>query len=250
MEKACLLLGIPLNSSQAVIKRAYYKKALVLHPDKNSDTDAGEKFRELQEAYTLLKDTSFEEKEEKWFDSSAMLDMLANSLSEETLLSMYKFLVEYKDFIPEHQYLLSLIESKLTRPYITVEPSLKSLFEQKIFIYTHENGKKYSIPLWQHTLFFDDLIVVCTPKVDDSETWLDDMNNIHITVYRNVSNLLRMREISFPVAEHTFTVQASELAVVALQTYVLRGRGVPSPNVDNVLDVSKVSDIVVHIHLS
>ena len=182
MEKACLLLGIPLNSSQAVIKRAYYKKALVLHPDKNNDPDAAEKFRELQEAYTQLKERRFEENEEKWFDSSAMLDMLTNSLSEETLLSMYKFIMEYKDFIPEHQYLLSLIESKLTRPYISVEPSLQSLFEQKIFIYTHENGKKYSIPLWQHTLFFDDLIVVCTPKVEDSEMWLDDMNNIHVSV--------------------------------------------------------------------
>jgi DnaJ-class molecular chaperone len=249
MEKAYHLLGIPLNSSQAVIKRAYYKKALLLHPDKNAHANAAEQFRELQNAYTLLREDQ-EQQEEVWFDTSAMLDLLANSLSEETLIAMYKFLIEYSAYIPKHQYLLKLIESKLSRPHIVVEPSLYNLFEQKIFIYTHDDGKKYSIPLWHHTLFFENLIVVCNPKTNSADVWVDDTNNIHVSVNCKISNLLTDGKLVVTIDHRNFTVNTSELGIITSQTYVLEGQGIPRPNTENVLDVSSVSDIVVHIHLS
>lgn len=52
------VLGVPREATQDEIKRAYRKKALQHHPDKNpGDKDAEGKFKEAAEAYAVLSDT-------------------------------------------------------------------------------------------------------------------------------------------------------------------------------------------------
>ncbi len=51
------VLGVDRNADAGAIKRAYRKKAIQYHPDKNpDDPTAAEKFREATEAYEVLKD--------------------------------------------------------------------------------------------------------------------------------------------------------------------------------------------------
>jgi len=50
-------LGISKNASEDEIKKAFKKKALQYHPDHNkNDPKAEEKFKEVNEAYAVLKD--------------------------------------------------------------------------------------------------------------------------------------------------------------------------------------------------
>lgn len=52
------VLGVPSNASKKEIQRAYRILVVKYHPDKNKDPEAEQKFREVSEAYKVLKNGS------------------------------------------------------------------------------------------------------------------------------------------------------------------------------------------------
>ena len=51
------VLGLQRNASEAEVKKAYRKLARKYHPDVSKEADAEQRFKELGEAYEVLKDT-------------------------------------------------------------------------------------------------------------------------------------------------------------------------------------------------
>ena len=51
-------LGVPRDASQADIRRAYRRRALQYHPDKNKAPDAAERFQRISTAKDVLSDAA------------------------------------------------------------------------------------------------------------------------------------------------------------------------------------------------
>ncbi|XP_057500687.1 LOW QUALITY PROTEIN: chaperone protein dnaJ 6-like [Actinidia eriantha] len=90
------VLGVEKTASQQEIKKAYYKLALRLHPDKNpGDEEAKEKFQQLQKVISILGD---EEKRALYdqtgcVDDADLADEVVNNLKE-FFRTMYKKVTE------------------------------------------------------------------------------------------------------------------------------------------------------------
>ena len=50
------VLGVPRDATQEDLKKAFRKQALKFHPDRNKESDAAERFKEVNEAYQVLSD--------------------------------------------------------------------------------------------------------------------------------------------------------------------------------------------------
>ena len=66
------ILGIKPGASSKEIKSAYFKKAKVVHPDKNSSQEATEAFLELHQAYQTLSDPKLREEYDQWGSTSSL----------------------------------------------------------------------------------------------------------------------------------------------------------------------------------
>jgi len=65
------ILGVERNASEADIKKAYRRLAIVHHPDKNPDDEsAAERFKDIGEAYNVLSDRQLRAR----YDSGADLE--------------------------------------------------------------------------------------------------------------------------------------------------------------------------------
>lgn len=108
------ILGVTDKAELLEIKKAYRKLAVKYHPDKNSDSDAEEKFKEINRAYETLSDP---EKRAQYDRSQAKTTDVSSD-----------FFGNFRDFSMNSRQNFEYLTVKLTKT-----ATIKELFEGKVF---------------------------------------------------------------------------------------------------------------------
>jgi len=135
---------------------------------------------------------------------------------------------------------------------IILNPNLEDLMNDNIFMLEFE-GEKYYVPLWHDEIYYkhntNDLVVKCIPELPENVS-LDVNNNIHITIYDSIDNVINMEYIMFHIGRHTFNIPVKDLKIQKIQHYILKKRGISIIQSNNVYDNTEKSNIICILHLS
>ena len=225
-ERAYTILDASPGLTPSQLKKKYYKKALLCHPDKQGNP---EEFCQVQEAYEYLSQQK-DPVMPSLFESSYL------SMDASTLLSLYVLLMEFKEFVPP--IIISEIEKRMP-PILVIHPTLADLVHQHVYLYAH-GDKRYSIPMWHHELIYDEFIVLCRPDVD-----LDEHNNLTYEVHAKVQDVFQS---GLHVPELKVYVLPKELRLVPFQVVEVQGT-IPRIQED-IYSVSETGVILLQIYLS
>lgn len=283
--KALEILGIDdlENIEEDSIKRAYRTKALRYHPDKNREEDANERFQEIHEAYLYLNGSILEEESNDYMsllksvlrtwisgENDVLHEWLTRitSICEEKALNLLEkidkhILKTIYDLISKNREIMHITEDFIEKmAYV-----LKTKFENDERIILHpflndlENIYKlsvdddvYLVPLWHHHLTYDakdgkEIYVDCVPLLPEN-MWIDEYNNIHIEVIKDIVEIWTQDLVYIELGSRKIDIDKSQIRFIKNQIITIMNRGISMIHPSNLYDITKKSNVYVHLTLS
>jgi len=288
-DKAIEILELPKNFVERDLKKAYYKKALLYHPDKNKDVAATEMFKKIGASYAFLqkhkkmtidipplnfhdmvkKCLQFIHLENKWeniFIDTTLQSILMNCkeiplkvfevLRKNKAIEIYEFLCKHKDMfsIPDNTLLkmLKIIKKKVTMDNIIVlNPSIKDMLNDHIYKLEIEN-KTYYIPLWHNEVCYDASgkdIIIKCIPELEKGITMDNDNNLYYIHHDSIETILKQKKVQFNLGTKVFEIPSLELKIVPRQIYTLYNKGIACIDNENIYNIKKRGHIYIEICL-
>lgn len=179
------------------------------------------------------------------------------TIDKNKLLMLYDFFNNYKQiFHHSNQFIdkmKEIIKEKTKDDEVIIlTPTINDLFEHNIYKLNY-NNENYYIPLWQPEVKFDlsgnELYVKNIPKLTENIE-IDNKNNIIIKYKSNIVNLWENPIHTINIYENkTFIINSENLLIKRKQILHLPNQGIPKTTSNNVFDVSKLSDVFIHIEI-
>lgn len=235
--------------------------------DENIDNIKDENGKTYQNLlFTFLKNIVGKESRSELFFT--ILQKLSNSCEEKTLkmleqldkftlIKIYELAFKYWSVLHFGEGILEKIEKIIKEKTkndecIILNPTLEDLFENNV--YKLQSGDFiYIVPLWHHELVYDnsgnDVIVKCFPVLED-HIYIDDMNNIHVEITISIRELWNKEMYTVFVSGKEFNIIPKSLKLVSNQTVTFSKRGISLINTKDVYDVSKNSDLYIHLEIT
>ena len=175
-------------------------------------------------------------------------------LDKNILIKVYEILFKHKHIFHISSEFLnnisSIIKTKtINDECIILNPSLSDLYSNNLYKLV-VNSQTYIIPLWHHELVYDnsgnEIIVKCYPIMPENME-IDIHNNIHIYVKYPIQALLETDVIY--VQCHTFSlpIHTSMLNIKKSQQVIFAKQGVSKLNMNNIYDITNLSDVIITI---
>ena len=188
------LLELKTPYTKKELRKQYFKKALMYHPDKNSDKNSTNQFSEIKDAYTFLEYYLIHDNIDKnippdtdnyLFIIEKFIKMVTivdfNSVKEiiqllyqncqhisistferidkSNALKLYAYINQYSDLLSIDEDILrkfrEIIKEKIANDELVIlNPSLDNLLDSEIYILNHCE-ETYYIPLWHDEVTYD-----------------------------------------------------------------------------------------------
>jgi DnaJ-class molecular chaperone len=245
-----LILDLNTNCNDNEIKKAYRKMAMKYHPDKNSDSDANEKFKNISKAYEILispdkrrkydKYGICDENDEQRHQEHMFHDMIMKERLKETIsvnIPIADFLVGMKK---ELNLQREVINSKTRRSHVenfTIELDLNINSPLNKPLIFENKGKKVDD-------LSGDLIIEIDLKPDS--TYTIDKSNYNLIYNNNVTLVESLCGVNFDIIINKETISISHDKIINPQSkYIIKNRGFTIQKDDNI----RKTDIIVNFNI-
>jgi hypothetical protein len=185
------------------------------------------------------------------FSLHILEDLYINILKYKTNILKYKTNESTNNII---EIIKVILEEKLSSHCIYIlTPNLSNLLNNDIYKLQINSDIIY-IPLWHNELNFENNIIKIEPLLGDHIS-IDSNNNIHYNYYTSYDKLIEMLRnsistISIELETMIFEININELKFSMYQVHIMKKKGIPEININNILDNTKKADIYFHIYLS
>ena len=264
-KEAIEILNVPAKFTNHDLKKAYHKKALQFHPDKNSETE--ETFKEINEAYIFLQENSNQNTQDDNFFfqiisiirsfiyNKNFFKEIINKLSKENLIQILKVFQKNQSLLNIDEQIIQLIyielQKKLQKDTVYIlNPNINDLLDGNVYK-LHINNQILLCPVWLDEIrFFDaELIIQCIPTLEKNMT-LDLNNNLIIQINAKISSLLNKGYLELTIGKKNIKILSTQLKIRKKQKYYIYNEGIPIINTQNIYDKSKRAHLIFDIYLS
>jgi len=179
---------------------------------------------------------------------------LFDNMNKEQSLSIYNFIVKYKQILRLTDETVDKVKEILLKKYSDVQiyvlnPSINDLFQNNFYKLEIDN-KLYFVPLWHSELYFEsDIIVKCNPELPENVE-IDEDNNIIITERISItSSLLVEKTRHIKVGGRSFELHLDQLYIRPFQIIILKKQGISKIFEDDIYKIEDRSDVILKIIL-
>jgi len=182
---------------------------------------------------------------------------LLKTMPKSIIIKVNKFINNYSDILYINKDIITELE-ELIEKYtkndnnIILTPNINNLLNDEVYKLEMYNDIYY-VPLWHHELIYEisnnSLVIQCEPEIPDYIT-IDQNNNLYVNLTTSVSNILNNKLIEINIGNKIFNIIVSELFINKYQRYIIKNKGIPVINTNNIYDVSCRSNINIDIHLT
>lgn len=180
---------------------------------------------------------------------------ILKNIDKKILINIYEIIIKNNHVFNLSESFLSKL-NEITQEKINhetcyvINPLLSDLLENNLYKIVINNNTCL-IPLWHHELIYDisgnDYCIKCFPIIPENMD-IDNNNDIHVYKKYSISEILDKPEIDIdPILKLNITT--STLKIIKKQIITLKEQGIPRINTNDIYDITKKSDIIIHIEL-